>query len=240
MAAIQEFIDEAMVSRVLNVIKSGKEATVYRCRAHPTLGPKFVAAKVYHGAQFRNFSNADVYNEGRLILNGQVRRAVEGRTEFGREAQSAIWTTYEYDTLCTLFDAGAAVPEPFAQTDKAILMEYITKDGAAAPQLASVSLDREESEAVWESVVGTIRLALSLNLVHGDLSAYNVLYGDAGPVIIDLPQAIDPRFNNSARRLFERDVRNVAKFCSRSGARIDADAVIDDLWRRFTFSDWGR
>ena len=77
-------------------------------------------------------------------------------------------------------------------------------------------------------------------LVHGDLSAYNILLGDNGPVIIDLPQAIDPRFNNSARRLFERDVRNVAKFCSRSGARIDADGVIDELWRRFTFSDWGR
>jgi RIO kinase 1 len=238
MAAIQEFIDEAMVSRVLNVVKSGKEATVYRCRAHPSLGPKYVAAKVYHGAQFRNFNNAATYNDGRLILNGQVRRAVAGHTEFGREAQSAIWTGYEYETLCTLFDAGAAVPEPFAQTDRAVLMEFITNAGEPAPQLAAVSLEPDEAQHVWESVIATVRLAFSLNLVHSDLSAYNVLYSDDGPVVIDLPQAIDPRFNTSARKLFERDVRNVAKYCNRQGARADADGVIDDLWRRFTFSDW--
>ncbi len=238
MAAIQEFIDEGMVSRVLNVVKSGKEATVYRCRTKPGFGPKQVAVKVYHASQHRNFSKAAVYDAGRLILNGQVSRAVAARTEFGREAQSAIWTTYEYDTMCTLFDAGVPVPEPFAQTDRAILMEFIAAGDEAAPQLAQCTLDGEEAGNVFDTVMYAVVDALKLNLVHGDLSAYNILYGDRGPVIIDFPQAIDPRFNPSARKLLERDIRNVAKFCGRFREAPNYEVIVDELWTRFTFNDW--
>ena len=131
MAAIQEFIDEALVLEVLNVIKSGKEATVYRCRAHPSLGAKWVAAKVYHSINFRNFKDPTVYDAGRTIGVGQVARAVKNHSEFGRKAQAAIWTDYEYGTLCTLHEAGADVPEPFASTETAMVRPAATTSSSS-------------------------------------------------------------------------------------------------------------
>jgi RIO kinase 1 len=230
MAAIQEFIDEALVLEVLNVVKSGKEATVYRCRAHPSLGAKWVAAKVYHSINFRNFKDPAVYDAGRVIGKGQVARAVKNHTEFGRQAQAAIWTDYEYETLCALFEAGADVPEPFASTETAILMEYVGNGAGAAPQLHFAELEADEAKDAWQRILGNIELWLRLNLVHADLSAYNILWWSGGPKVIDLPQAVDPRFNPHARKLLERDVRNVAGYFRRYGAEPDVEGIVRELW----------
>ena len=235
LAAIQEFIDEGLVTSVLNVVKSGKEATVYRCRANPSLGAKFVAAKVYHGSEFRNFRDAAVYDAGRVIGKGQVRRAVEGHTDFGRKAQAAIWTDYEYETLSTLFDLGGDVPEPFACTDTAILMEYIGNGAEAAPQLNFAELEVEEAKAAWDRLLWNIELWLKNNLVHADLSAYNILWWEGRVRVIDMPQAVDARFNPHARKLLERDVRNVAGYFRRYGADPDVEGLVAGLWDDFTF-----
>ncbi|MEX0781792.1 MAG: RIO1 family regulatory kinase/ATPase [Dehalococcoidia bacterium] len=234
MAAIQEFIDEALVLEVLNVIKSGKEATVYRCRAHPSLGAKWVAVKVYHSI---NFQDPAVYDAGRQIANGQVRRAVNAHTEFGREAQAAIWTGYEYETLCALHEAGADVPEPFASTDTAILMEYVGNGAGAAPQLHFAELEVEEAREAWKRILWNIELWLKHNLVHADLSDYNILWWGGRPKVIDLPQAVDPRFNPHARKLLERDVRNVAGYFRRYGAEPDVDGIVRELWEAWTYGD---
>ncbi len=235
MAAIQEFIDEGLVSEVLNVIKSGKEATVYRCRANPSLGARFVAAKVYHAINFRNFRDPAVYDAGRVIGKGQVRRAVAAHTEFGREAQAAIWTDYEYENLSTLFDLGADVPEPFACTDTAILMEFVGNGAGAAPQLNFVELEVDEAKAAWDRLLWNIELWLKHNLVHADLSAYNVLWWEGRAKVIDMPQAVDPRFNPHARRLLERDVRNLAGYFCRYGADPDVEGLVAGMWDDFTF-----
>lgn len=237
MAAIQEFIDEALVLEVLNVIKSGKEATVYRCRAHPSLGAKWVAAKVYHSINFRNFKDPTIYDAGRVIGKGQVRRAVQAHTEFGRQAQAAIWTDYEYETLCTLHEAGADVPEPFASTDTAILMEYLGNGAGAAPQLQFVDLQPEDARDAWDRILANIELWLRHNLVHADLSPYNILWWNGKPTIIDMPQAVDPRFNPHARKLLERDVRNVATYFRRYGADPDIDGIVHELWEAFEYSE---
>jgi RIO kinase 1 len=233
MAAIQEFIDEGVVASVLNVIKSGKEATVYRCRAGRGVGPRFVAAKVYHAAGFRNFGNAAVYSEGREILNGQVRRAVAKRTEFGREAAAAIWVNREFDTLSALFEAGADVAEPYFATERAILMEYFGDEESAAEQLQHAELEAEEARQLWERILWNIELWMHHNYVHADLSAYNLLYWNGKVTAIDFPQAIDPRFNRAARDLLGRDVRNVAAYFRKYGSEAEADRIADDLWRRW-------
>ncbi len=237
MAAIQEFIDEALVVDVLNVIKSGKEATVYRCRAHPSLGAKWVAAKVYHSINFRNFKDPTTYDAGRVIAVGQVARAVKNHSEFGRKAQAAIWTDYEYETLCTLYEAGADVPEPFASTETAILMEYVGNGAGAAPQLHFAELPDEDAQAAWGRILWNIELWLKHNLVHADLSAYNILWWDGRPRLIDMPQAVDPRFNPHARKLLERDVRNVAGYFRRYGAEPDVEGIVHELWESWQYGE---
>jgi RIO kinase 1 len=233
MAAIQEFIDEALVLEVLNVIRSGKEATVYRCRAHPSIGAKWAAVKVYHSINFRNFKDPTVYDAGRVIGEGQVERAVRKHTGFGRGAQAAIWTDHEYKTLCTLFEAGADVPEPFASTGTAVLMEYVGNGAEPAPQLQFAQMDAGEAREAWGRILANIELWLRHNLVHADLSAYNILWWGGRPKVIDMPQAVDARFNPHARKLLERDVRNVAAYFRRYGADPDVDGIAQELWEAY-------
>jgi RIO kinase 1 len=239
MQAIQEFIDEGLVREVLNVIKSGKEATVYRCRAHPSLGAKYTAVKVYHESGFRNFGNDAVYQEGRVILNGQVRRAVRARTEFGREAQLALWVDHEFEALSRLFEAGADVPEPFACTERAVLLEYVGDGQSAASQLQHLELEPGEAGDLLGRLLWNIELWLAHDTVHADLSAFNVLFWQGRAKVIDFPQWLDPRFAPAARRLLERDIRNVGRYFARYGLDVDAAGVAADLWRRFEYGELG-
>jgi RIO kinase 1 len=231
--AIQEFIDEGLVDGPPVVIKHGKEATVYRVRATAELECRFAAVKVYHDAQFRNFNNARVYEDDRLILNQRTRRAVSNRSDFGRGAQSAMWVGYEYETLSTLFDAGAGVPEPYACTERAILMSYLGDGSEPASQLARTRLSADEAPILFREILGNIELFLANHIVHADLSAYNVLYWRGRVTIIDFPQALDPRTAKPARRLLERDIANIASHFRKYGVEFDAAAHAADLWTRF-------
>jgi RIO kinase 1 len=162
-----------------------------------------------------------------------VRRAVRKRTEFGRGAAVSIWVNYEYEALCALYDAGADVPEPYASDDRALLMEYVGDGSAPAQQLQYVKLTPEEAPALWDRLLWNVGLWLSNNQVHADLSAFNVLYWRGKLKVIDFPQAVDPRFNRSARSLLERDLRNLAKYFERYGLEVDSDRIAADLWRRW-------
>ncbi len=227
MRAIQEFLDEALVTEILNVVRSGKEATVYRCRAHPSLGVPYVAAKVYHASGHRSFQRAGVYEEGRDFGPGQVQRAVAKHTEFGRGAQLAFWVDHEFEVLSALQYAGADVPIPFACTETAILMEYIGDEGGDAPQLQHAGLEEREAEALFERLLWNIETFIRENVVHGDLSAFNVLYRQGQLRIIDFPQAVDPRVNSNAKDLLQRDIANVLGYFARyrvgPGARREPD-----------------
>lgn len=236
---LEEFVSHRLITDVLHTIKGGKEAAAYLCRAHRDLGVPFAVAKVYHERNRRNFANDGAYVDGRVILTGQVARAVANRSAFGREASYALWVDHEFEVLSALHYAGADVPEPYAATERAILMAYAGNEDAAAPQLQHARLATNEAAALFERLMWNVELLLGQNVVHGDLSPYNVLVADGRPVIIDFPQAVDPRFNEHARELLGRDVRNVARYFERHGVTFDAERQVAGLWRRWRMGDLG-
>ncbi|KAA0231247.1 hypothetical protein EDM76_10995 [bacterium] len=236
--ALQEFIDEGVVTRVLGVVKAGKEATVYRCGTRFPGGPPFAAVKVYRGASFRDFKNSAIYLEGQAIGNGQARRAIEKKTAAGREIAASMWVNREFDVLSELHSGGADVPEPFFATDRAILMAFAGSD-AAAPQLQHARFDRPAASAMLDRLLWNIETFLDHHLVHGDLSPYNVLVEGARPLVIDFPQAVDPRKNPNARGLLERDVRNICRHFARYGLEPDAERFVAGLWRRYRVGELG-
>lgn len=239
MRAIQEFLDEAMITEVLNVVKSGKEATVYRCRAHPSLGVPYAAAKCYHSAFHRSFQRGAIYEEGRVIGKGQVERAIKGRTDFGREAQIALWVDHEFEVLSSLHYAGADVPEPFACTDTAILMELLGDESGAADQLQFAPISPSDADDLLDRILWNVELFMRENVVHADLSAFNILYAAGKLTIIDLPQAVDPRTNPSAPKLLERDLRNVLKYFARHNVGLDEDpaTMARKLWGLWKYGE---
>lgn len=229
--AIQEFIDEGYITGVSNVVKSGKEAAVYRCRAHRTIGAEFAIAKVYHDHVHRAFGRSGLYEEGRPMGPGQVRRAVAARTEFGREAELSMWVDHEFELLSALNYAGADVPAPYACTDRAVLMEEVTGVDGPAVQLQHAALPLDEAQTVLDRILWNVEVFLRENVVHGDLSAFNILWDGSRATIIDLPQGIDPRKNQNAQRLLERDIKNVASYFSRYPVeRLDAQQMARNLW----------
>ncbi len=237
--ALQPFINEGMISGVVTMLKTGKEATAYLCRARPALGAKYAVAKVYHESTRRNFRHAEAYNEGRLILNGQVRRAVAAHTEFGRQAAEGIWVDREFEHLSALADSGADVPEPYACEGSVLLMEYFGTGETPAPQLQTVLVEPDRAGALLDRVLWNVERFLSVHLVHADLSPFNILVHEGRPVVIDLPQAVDARFNRQARDLLERDLRNVCRYFARFGIERDASREASRLWERYRFGALG-
>ena len=215
MAAVQEFLDEALITQVLNVVKSGKEATVYRCRAHKSLGVQYAIAKVYHSHAHRGFQRSATYEEGRVILNGQLRRAVAARTEFGRNVESSMWVDREFDLLSSLNYAGVDVPTPFVCNERAILMEEVGDADGPAIQLQHAQLEANEAQPLLDRLLWNIEAMIKENVVHADLSPFNILYSGGRCTIIDLPQAVDPRQNSQAEQLLERDLTNVLRYFAR-------------------------
>ncbi len=232
-AALDQFFTEGLITEVLHVVKSGKEATVYCCQAHPSTGVDLLAAKVYRSRNNRGFKNDAIYQEGRLILEGHVRRAVQNKSRFGREAQFGMWLGYEFATLNALYKAGADVPRPLMRSGSAILMEYLGNRQGPAPSLQAVELARSEVRPVFECLMDNIELWLANNYVHADLSSYNVLYWQGKVRIIDFPQAIDPRFNPNALSLLTRDIENICRYMARYGLERDGRSIANRLWWRF-------
>ncbi|MGE3073207.1 MAG: RIO1 family regulatory kinase/ATPase [Dehalococcoidia bacterium] len=239
MRAIQEFLDEGLITEVLNVAKSGKEATVYRCRSHRSLDTPFAAAKVYHSTGHRSFQRAAIYEEGRDFGPGQVRRAVAKHTRFGKEAQLAFWVDHEFELLSSLNYAGADVPAPYACTEKAILMEFLGGENGDSPQLQYADIEPAEAAELFERALWNIELLMRENVVHGDLSAFNILYHEGQLRIIDFPQAIDPRQNTNAKRLLQRDIANVLQYFARHrvGTERNAARMADNLWNLWRYGE---
>ncbi len=233
---IDEFIDNGVVSEVLSTIKSGKEATAYLVRGTKKLGTRFAVAKVYHERNRRNVRDSSVYTQGRVIGNGQVRRAIEKKTETGREFEGAIWVDHEFEVLSALEYAGADVPEVYFANENSILMAHVgDRDGNPAPQLQHVELARDEASQVLDRLLWNVELWLANDVVHGDLSGFNILYSGGQVTVIDFPQAVDPRFAPAARNLLERDLANLGRYFSRYGIEFDASRHTSLLWGRFRY-----
>lgn len=231
--ALLPFFADGTITEVLGQLKSGKEGTVYCCRANPSTGVDLVAAKVYRSQEHRTFKNDAVYRQGVPILNKRDARAFKKKTGWGRQVKSGTWMYHEWEMLRTLSDAGADVPRPISLADSVILMEYIGDEESAAPKLQEVSLSPEETRPLFERTLGNIELFLRLNWIHGDLSPYNILYWQGNVTVIDFPQAVDARTNPSALDLLLRDVANVCRYFGRYGIRSDPERIARHLWGRF-------
>jgi RIO kinase 1 len=167
-------------------------------------------------------------------LRGSAKRAFENRkSTVGQGVREGVWRHREFETLQLLYGAGSDVPRPISASGDVILMDYVGDEEAAAPPLSRVRLDPEEAPALFQRLMNNVELWLALNRVHGDFSAQNILYWQGEPWIIDFPQATDPRFNSHARDLLRRDIGNVCRYFEPYGVEASADALADDLWRRF-------
>lgn len=230
---IRSFLYDGLITEVVREVKSGKEGTVYCCRAAASTGYELLAAKVYRPRHKRSFHNDAVYHEGRFSGKRREALAVENHTRTGRVMQAAMWVNHEYEMLGMLARAGADVPRVLASTENSILLEYLGDEETAAPMLTHVALPENEVRALFQRLMANIELFLRHDIVHGDLSSYNVLYYQGRAVIIDFPQAVDARFNPSAFALLLRDIMNVCGYFGDYGVKSDPTRIAEYLWRRY-------
>jgi len=243
LSSLRFFYDQSLITDVLALVKGGKEASVYCCRADPSTGVDLLAVKVYRPQKFRTLRNDAMYRRGREILmpGGRpvgreaehIARAIRNKTAYGAQAQHTSWLMYEYTTLERLHRAGGDVPQPIAASENAILMSYHGDEQMAAPTLNEISLEPDEAGPLFQAVMRNVELMLQHNLVHGDLSAYNVLYWGGEITVIDFPQVVNLHTNNDARSILARDIQRTCEYFARQGARRDPAVITDELWHRY-------
>lgn len=239
--SLGDFYEDRWFTDVLYRVKGGKEATVYCCRGHPVTGLERIAAKVYRPRIFRAMKNDALYKQGRGILDQDAKRVLDRRsllalkkkTAYGKRLDAAAWCRHEFEALGELHEAGADVPRPLAYAPNAILMEFVGDDVQAAPILQSIRLERDEAERVFARLLENVEILLSRYVVHGDLSAYNVLYQDGDAWIIDLPQTIDALAHPRGFELFARDVDRLCRYFVRQGLEADPMGLALELWQRW-------
>jgi RIO kinase 1 len=236
------FYDNKLIVDVIRRVKGGKEANVYLCKAHPDVAYPYLAAKIYRPRMFRSLRNDTRYRDRRTVLDERGKkvtdpgalRALHGGTSFGQELRQVSWLQYEYQALRTLSAANLPVPHPIASGENTILMEYIGDTQHPAPALNETTLDRKEAHRIFEILMAAIESMLSFACIHADLSAYNVLYWENRPVIIDFPQAIDPRQNPDAWPIFARDVERICQHFRRYGIVTTPMAEARSIWNRYS------
>ena len=227
---IQPLIDDGLVDEVISQLMSGKEATVYVVRC----GAEIRCAKVYKEVNKRSFKKAVEYQEGRKGRNSRRARAMEKGSKYGRNQQEEAWQNAEVDALYRLANAGVRVPKPYGCFDGVLLMELITNDeGHVAPRLNDVSMTTELALADHAVVMKYVMRMLCAGVVHGDLSEFNVLVDDYGPVIIDLPQAVDAAGNNNAKAMLERDVNNMTAYYGQYAPELLGSKYDKEIWALF-------
>ncbi|PSU62501.1 PA4780 family RIO1-like protein kinase [Photobacterium phosphoreum] len=227
---LQPLVEDGLVDDVLSQLMSGKEASVYVVRS----GGKICCAKVYKEIDQRSFKKAVTYREGRKVRNSRRARAMEKGSKFGRDEQEKVWQQAEVDALSLLLKADVRAPIPYGCFDGVLLMELITDtDGAVAPRLNDITLTKEQALRDHALMIKYIKRMLCIGLIHGDLSEFNVLVDGQGPVIIDLPQAVDASANNNAKWMFERDVNNMAQYYGRYAPEVLETQYGKEMWALF-------
>lgn len=227
---LQSLLEDGLIDEVIRPLKSGKEAAIYVVRS----GAAVRCAKVYKEADRRGFRQAVQYQEGRTVRNSRRARAMEKGTRYGRAEQEQAWQSAEVQALYRLAAAGVRVPQPHCFVDGVLLMELVVDEtGSAAPRLGDVTLTEEQALAFHAALIRDVVRMLCAGTIHGDLSEYNILVAADGPVIIDLPQAVDAAGNNSAAALFERDVANLAACLGRFAPVLADTDYGPEIWQSY-------
>jgi RIO kinase 1 len=242
--SLEEIAANEWVSDVLRKVKGGKEASVYLCKAGPEIPTaEWVAAKVYRPQMLRNLRNdhiyradrADLDEKGNQVTDKRQLRAMRAKTEYGRELLHQSWIAYEFTTLEMLHKAGADVPKPYVMANNAILMQYVGNASMPAPALSEIDLDLAEAKSLFERVMKNLDILLSRDRIHGDLSAFNILYWEGDITLIDFPQVISPNVNRNAFKIFARDVQRVCEYFIKQGLKLNPAKLADDLWNSRKF-----
>lgn len=244
--SIRPFYDRGLITDVLYRVKGGKEANVYCCAASPETGLALLAAKVYRPRMFRNLRNDKMYREGRELLTADGKlgkpddrmiRAVGKKTAYGQQVAHTSWLMYEYTSLERLHTAGAAVPRPVSSAENALLMGYCGDAAQAAPALNEIALDEDEAKPLFAEALRNIEIMLQNGMIHGDLSAYNILYWDGAITLIDFPQVANARINSQAFKILQRDITRVCEYFDAQGVDSDPDAITRWMWKRYVELD---
>jgi RIO kinase 1 len=229
-SALQPLIDDGVIDEVIRSLKSGKEATVYVVRT----GTQLRCAKVYRDMAQRSFQKRAQYQEGRKVRGSRQARAMSKSTRYGRKEQEAAWKNAEVDALYQLVAADVRVPRPYGYFNDVLIMELVTDlEGNPAPRLGEVDLSPEIAREYHGFLVRQIVRMLSIGLIHGDLSEFNVLVAPDGPVIIDLPQAVNAAGNNGALAMLERDVNNIRNTLGRFAPELLETEFAREMWSLF-------
>ena len=227
---IQPLVEDGLVDEVLSRLMSGKEADVYVVRC----GRDIRCAKVYKEAAKRNFKKAVQYTEGRKERNSRRARAIEKGSKFGRKEQEKSWQNAEVDALYLLAGANVRVPEPFGCFDGVLLMELVVDgEGDVAPRLGDVTMTEEQAIINFAIIMQDVVRMLCVGVIHGDLSEFNVLLDEYGPVIIDLPQAVNAAANNNAKSMLMRDVDNMIRYFGQFDPYLHETSFGKEIWKLY-------
>lgn len=227
---LQSMMDEGLIDEVISQLKSGKEAQVFVVRC----GREIRCAKVYKEAHQRSFKQAAEYQEGRKIRGSRDARAMSKRTRHGQKEAESAWLNAEVQALYKLASAGVRVPKPYLFMEGVLLMELVhDENGRPAPRLHEVAFSPEQARAYHAQMLREVVRMLYAGLVHGDLSEFNVLVDADGPVIIDLPQAVNAASNNHASRMLERDVQNMANYFGKYAPELLKTNYGKEIWQLY-------
>jgi len=244
--SVGPFYRDEIVTDVTRIVKGGKEANVYTCTGHPATGHTLLAAKLYRPRILRHLKNDAVYKAGRQLRDAEGKQikgrreklALSKKTTFGKEVDIQWWIGNEYRTQTQLYQAGADVPEPIGHQGNTIMMAYIGDEYGAAPTLSEIELPAAEARPLFERTMKNVALMLDNHLIHGDLSAYNILYWEGEIWIIDFPQMVEARHNPHAFELLKRDIQRVCEYYGRFGVESNYEQLTLDLWQPYMGRDW--
>jgi RIO kinase 1 len=239
--SLTPFYDQEWIADVTRLVKGGKEATVYQCTSQADIKTDYVAAKIYRPRRFRSLKNDSLYREGRQQLDSDGRpinddgmlHAIQKRTAYGRELMHSSWIEHEFQTLKILHAAGADVPVPYTSGNNAILMGFVGDADTPAPVLTSIHLTQSEARPLFQRTLHNIEIMLANGRIHGDLSAFNILYWEGKITLIDFPQVVQPDQNRNAYAIFQRDVERVCEYFQRQGVACNGRRLARNLWQAY-------